>query len=90
MYWNLGYSVVLNRREGQVTEPGFRKVAPKAFDAAIKAFCHSDEHDFLESRFYNRHGQVIAKVVRCLDEDEELVPEADLLVADPMPVKAGE
>lgn len=73
-----------------MTELAFRKVTPKVFDVAIKAFCHRDEHDFLESRFYNRHGQVIAKVVRYLDEDEELVPEADLLVADPMPVKAQE
>jgi hypothetical protein len=64
---------------------GFRKVTPKLFDAAVKAFVVRDEHDFLESRFLDRNDHVIAKVVRFLDEDEELIPEADLLIAEPMP-----
>lgn len=64
---------------------GFKKVSTQVFDAAVKAFSVRDEHEFLESRFYNRKDQVIAKVVRSLDEDDELVPEADLLIADPIP-----
>jgi len=63
----------------------FKKVSTQVFDAAIKAFSVRDEHEFLESRFYNRKDQLIAKVVRYLDEDDELVPEADLKIADPMP-----
>ncbi len=63
----------------------FRKVTPERFDAAIKAFCVRDEHDFLESRFLDRKNQIVAKVVRFLDEDQELIPEADLLIADPLP-----
>lgn len=64
---------------------GFKKVSTQVFDATVKAFSVRDEHEFLESRFYNRKDQVIAKVVRSLDEDDELVPEADLLIADPIP-----
>ena len=64
---------------------GFKKVSIQVFDAAIKAFSVRDEHEFLESRFYNRKDQLIAKVVRYVDEDDELVPEADLMIADPMP-----
>lgn len=63
----------------------FRLVTPTVFDAAVKAFGVRDEHDFLESRFLDKDGHVIAKVMRFLDEDEELIPEADLLIADPMP-----
>ncbi|MBQ62975.1 MAG: hypothetical protein CMQ19_13000 [Gammaproteobacteria bacterium] len=63
----------------------FRKVTPSVFDAAVMAFSIRDEHDFLESRFLDRNGHVVAKVVRFLDEDEELLPDADLLIADPMP-----
>ena len=66
----------------------FSKVTPKVFDAAIKAFSVCDEHDFLESRFLDRNKHVVAKVVRFLEDDEELIPEADLLIADPMP-KSG-
>jgi len=62
----------------------FRKVTANVFDAAVKAFSVRDEHDFLESRFFNRDGQVIAKVVRSLDEDKELLPQADLLIAHPV------
>ncbi|MBQ74785.1 MAG: hypothetical protein CMQ20_07135 [Gammaproteobacteria bacterium] len=64
---------------------GFRKVTPGVFDAAVMAFSVRDEHDFLESRFLDRNGQVVAKVIRFLDDDEELLPEADLLIADPLP-----
>ena len=59
----------------------FRKVSPEQFDAAVKASCVKDEHEFLESRFLDRNKKVIAKVIRYLDEDGELKPEADLLVA---------
>ncbi len=61
--------------------PGFRKVTPDEFDTAVKAFCVEDEHEFLESRYLDGNKNVIAKVVRYLDEDGELKPEADLLVA---------
>ncbi len=63
----------------------FRKVTPNVFDAAVKAFSVRDEHDFLESRFLDRNNHVVAKVVRFLDDEEELIPEADLLIAHPMP-----
>ena len=59
----------------------FRKVSPEQFDAAVKASCVQDEHDFLESRFLDRNKKVIAKVIRYLDEDGELKPEADLMIA---------
>ena len=59
----------------------FRKATPEQFDAAVKAFCVQDEHEFLESRFLDRNKNVIAKVIRYLDEDGELKPEADLLIA---------
>ena len=59
----------------------FRKVTPEQFDSTVKASCVEDEHDFLESRFLDRNKKVIAKVIRYLDEDGELKPEADLLVA---------
>ena len=56
-------------------------VSPKVFDSIIKDQFYRDEHELLESRFFNRKDQMIAKVVRYLDEDGELVPEADLMVA---------
>jgi hypothetical protein len=40
----------------------------------------------LESRFFDREDRIIARVVRYLDEEGELVPEADLMLA----VYAGE
>ena len=39
------------------------------------------EHELLESRFFDQHDRIIAKVVRYLDEEGELVPEADLMLA---------
>jgi hypothetical protein len=59
----------------------FTKVTPEEFDTAVKSRCVEDEHEFLESRFLDRNKRVIAKVVRYLDEEGELKPEADLLVA---------
>jgi hypothetical protein len=59
----------------------FRKVTPEQFDTVIKASCVEDEHEFLESRFLDRNKRVVAKVIRYLDEEGELKPEADLLVA---------
>jgi hypothetical protein len=59
----------------------FIKVTPEEFDTAVKSFCVQDEHEFLESRFLDRNKRVVAKVIRYLDEEGELKPEADLLVA---------
>ncbi len=59
----------------------FRKVTPEEFDSRVKASCVEDEHEFLESRFLDRNKKVIAKVIRYLDEEGELKPEAALLVA---------
>ena len=61
--------------------PEFRCVSPKEFDSIIDDQFFRDEHELLESRFFNREGRIIAKVVRYLDEDGELVPEADLMLA---------
>ena len=59
----------------------FRKVTPEEFDTAVKSYCVADEHDFLESRFLDGNKIVVAKVIRYLDEDGELKPEADLLIS---------
>jgi hypothetical protein len=59
----------------------FSKVTPEEFDSAVKSFCVEDEHEFLESRFMDPNKGVVAKVIRYLDEDGDLKPEADLLVA---------
>ena len=59
----------------------FRKVAPEEFDTAVESHCVEDEHEFLESRFLDRNKRVVAKVIRYLDEDGDLKPEADLLIA---------
>ena len=40
-----------------------------------------DEHELLESRFFDQEDRIIARVVRYLDEEGELVPEADLMLA---------
>jgi hypothetical protein len=61
--------------------PEFRCVSPKEFDSIIKDQLFRDEHELLESRFFDREDRIIAKVVRYLDEDGELVPEADLMLA---------
>jgi hypothetical protein len=61
--------------------PEFRCVSPKEFDSIIKDQFFRDEHELLESRFFDREDRIIAKVVRYLDEDGELVPEADLMLA---------
>jgi hypothetical protein len=61
--------------------PEFRRVSPKEFDSIIKDQFFRDEHELLESRFFDREDRIIAKVVRYLDEDGELVPEADLMLA---------
>ncbi len=60
----------------------YRNVTTQVFDRVLQAYCVSDEHDYLESRFLDKNDRVIAKVLRHLDEDEELLPEADLLVAE--------
>ncbi len=59
----------------------FRCVSPKEFDSIIKDQFFRDEHELLESRFFDREDRVIAKVVRYLDDAGELVPEADLMLA---------
>ena len=61
--------------------PEFRSVSPKEFDSIIDDQFFRDEHELLESRFFDREGRTIAKVVRYLDEDGELLPEADLMLA---------
>ena len=58
----------------------FRKATPEQFDAAVKAFCVQDDHEFLESRFLDRNKSIIAKVIRHLDGDGELKPQAELLI----------
>jgi len=58
----------------------FRRVSPNEFDSIIKDRFFRDEHELLESRFFDRENRIIAKVVRYLDEDGELVPEADLML----------
>ena len=62
--------------------PRFRRVSPKEFDAATKNRFARDEHELLESRFFDQQDRIIAKVVRYLDEEGELVPDADLMLAD--------
>ena len=59
----------------------FRRATPEEFDTAVKTFCVEDEHEFLESRFLDQNKRVVAKVIRYLDEDGELKPEADLLIS---------
>ena len=61
--------------------PEFHCVSPKEFDSIIEDQFFRDEHKLLESRFFDREGRIIARVVRYLDEDGELVPEADLMLA---------
>ena len=60
--------------------PEFRITTPEEFDAIIKDHFFREEHELLESRFFNKHGQIIAKVVRRLDDIGELAPHADLVV----------
>ena len=62
--------------------PSFRKATPQEFDAAIQTTSIRDEHDFLESRYIDDKNRVIAKVVRYLDENAELIPEADLMILE--------
>ena len=62
--------------------PGYRKATPQEFDRIIQAESIRDEHEFLESRFFNEKDVVVAKVIRYLDEQEELIPEADLMILD--------
>lgn len=59
----------------------FRCVSPKEFDSIIKDQFFRDEHELLESRFFDREDRIIAKVVRYLDDAGELVPDADLMLA---------
>ena len=60
----------------------YRKASPEEFDASVQANSVRDEHDFLESRYIDREDRVIAKVVRYLGEDDELIPEADLMILE--------
>lgn len=62
--------------------PSYRKATAQEFDALVLAQSSRDEHDFLESRYIDSKNRVIAKVIRYLDEDEELVPEADLMILE--------
>ena len=66
--------------------PEFHCVSPKEFDSIIEDQFFRDEHELLESRFFDQQDRIIARVVRYLDEEGELVPEADLMLA----VYAGE
>lgn len=59
----------------------FKIVSARLFDAAVTAFAVSDQHDFLESRYLDSNGRVIAKVVRHEDSGGELLPEADLMIS---------
>jgi len=61
--------------------PEFQSVSPKEFDSVIKDRFVRDEHELLESRFFDQGGRIIAKVVRYLGDDGELLPAADLMVA---------
>ena len=61
--------------------PDFRRVSPKEFDSMINEHFFRDEHELLESRFFDQEDRIIARVVRYLDEEGELVPEADLMLA---------
>ena len=61
--------------------PDFRPVSPKEFDSIINERFFRDEHELLESRFFDQDDRIIARVVRYLDEEGELVPEADLMLA---------
>ena len=62
--------------------PSYRKATAQEFDALVQAQSTRDEHDFLESRYIDSKNRVIAKVIRYLDEDEELIPEADLMILE--------
>ena len=59
----------------------FVEASPMVFDRVLEAHRVRDEHEFLESRFLDQNGRVVAKVVREADEEGTLVPEAKLLVA---------
>jgi hypothetical protein len=59
----------------------FKIVSTRLFDAAVTAFAVSDQHEFLESRYLDHTGKVIAKVVRHEDSEGELLPEADLMIS---------
>ena len=61
--------------------PDFRRVSLKEFDSMINEHFFRDEHELLESRFFDQDDRIIARVVRYLDEEGELVPEADLMLA---------
>ena len=60
----------------------FKIVSTAAFDAALKAMHVRDEHDYLESRFFDEHDEVFARVGRYLDGEGELKPEADLMLVE--------
>lgn len=55
---------------------------PQEFDAALKLLHERDEHELMESRFYDAANQVFAKVVRHADENGELLPHADLMIRE--------
>ncbi len=58
----------------------FKIVSPRLFDAAVAAFAVTDQHDFLESRYLDSNGKIIAKVVRHENEEGELLAEAYLMI----------
>ena len=62
--------------------PSYQPVNTQQFDAALQRLHERDEHDFLESRFFDRNGRLFAKVIRYQDEDGVLKPEADLLLLE--------
>jgi len=61
--------------------PEFHCVSPKEFDLVIEDRFFRDEHELLESRFFDREDRIIARVVRYLDGEGELVASADLMLA---------
>ncbi|MDE0756553.1 MAG: hypothetical protein OSB45_00230 [Pseudomonadales bacterium] len=61
--------------------PDFKIVSTRLFDAAVAAFAVTDQHEFLESRYLDSNGKIIAKVVRHENKDGALLAEADLMIS---------
>ena len=59
----------------------FRIVGPVEFDHIVVRNRVRDEHELLESRFFDASDRLIGRVIRQLDDQGELLPEATLEVA---------
>jgi hypothetical protein len=67
----------------------FKRANKEEFDAAKRKFAR-DEHEFLESRFYDQHDRIVAKVMRYLDGEGELKAEADLMIPTDIPAPGSQ